>query len=110
MSAKSTTKASKNGRARTPAEVSVPEWKPHLNSYRDKQLLRFANEVDLHAAIDLLWTEPFLNLPHCTPDGKSIVVPAEAVEHLARAGARFTATRLKSITDFTPDEISKLRR
>jgi hypothetical protein len=88
----------------------LPDWKPNLNSYREKQLLRFSSKKELHATIDLLWTEPFRSLPHCTPDGRSIVVPAEAVEHLARAGAKFTATRLRSISDLTPDEIRKTRR
>ena len=110
MKAKTTTKSSKNGRAGKAATGSAPEWKPHLNSYREKQLLRFAGEAELHAAIELLWTEPFLGLPHCTPDGRSIVVPAEAVEHLAGAGLKFTATRLRSMSDLTPDEIGKLRR
>jgi hypothetical protein len=58
----------------------------------------------------LLWTEPFRTLPHDTPDGRSIVVPAEAVEHLARAGGRFTATQLREISDFSAEEISRIRR
>lgn len=100
----------KNGRVVAKAADSVPDWKCHLGSYPDKQLLRFASQEDLHAAIDLLWTDPFRTLPHDTPDGRSIVVPAEAVEHLARAGLKFTATKLRSISDLTPEEIKKLRR
>jgi hypothetical protein len=99
-----------NGTVATRAVALLPEWKPSLNSYPEKQLLRFANKKDLHAAIDLLWTDSFRTLPHCTPDGRSIVVPQEAVEHLARAGLKFTATRLRSISDLTPAEIRKVRR
>src|SRR5438045_770102 len=99
------TKAATNGKV-----TAVPDWKPYLSSYPNKLLLRFANKKDLHAAIDLLWTEPFRMLPHCTADGRSIVVPAEAVDHLARAGMKFTSAKLRSITDLTPTEIRKLRR
>ena len=110
MSAKVTTKASKNGRPAASKDVVVPDWKPYLNSYAEKQLLRFANKADLHATIDLLWTDPFRTLPHDSPDGSSLVVPAEAVEPLAEAGAKFTATKLRSISEFTPEEIAKMRR
>ena len=110
MSAKITTKALKNGRPVATRDVAVPDWKPYLNSYAEKQWLRFASKSDLHATIDLLWTDDFRNLPHDSPDGRSLVVPAEAVEHLARAGAKFTATRLRPISEYTPDQIAKMRR
>ena len=110
MSAKTMSRTVNNGKAAASAALPPTEWKASLNAYPEKQLLRFASKKDLHAAIDLLWTPAFQTLPHCTPDGRSIVVPAEAVEHLARAGLRFTATRLRSIGDLTPAEITKLRR
>ncbi len=110
MSAKKAAAAIKNGKVPAAAVLSLPEWKASLNAYPEKQLLRFASKKDLHAAIDLLWTAAFRTLPHCTPDGRSIVVPEEAVEPLARAGLQFTATRLRSISDLTPTEIKKLRR
>ena len=110
MGAKKTTRATANGKAQAQAAPPLPEWKASLNAYPEKQWLRFASKHDLHAAIDLLWTAAFRTLPHCTPDGRSIVVPAEAVEPLAHAGLRFTATHLRSISDLTPTEISKLRR
>jgi hypothetical protein len=110
MSAKHITKTASNGKPTARMGATVPDWKPHLNSYVEKQLLRFASKADLHATIDLLWTDAFRTLPHDSPDGRSIVVPAEAVEHLARAGAKFTATRLRSIREFTPEEIANMRR
>ncbi|MCI0639145.1 MAG: hypothetical protein L0Y72_01550 [Gemmataceae bacterium] len=108
MSARLPSKPVKNGEL-TP-KSAIPAWKCHLDSYPEKQLLRFASKEELHAAIDLLWTEPFRTLPHDTPDGRSIVVPAEAVEHLARTGLKFTATKLRSVSELTPEEIKKLRR
>jgi hypothetical protein len=110
MSARKAARALDNGEAAAQAALPVPEWKASLNAYPEKQLLRFASKKHLHAAIDLLWTAAFRTLPHCTPDGRSIVVPEEAVEPLARAGLKFTATRLRSISDLTPTEIRKLRR
>ena len=82
MSISKTAKTINNGKAALP----VPEWKASLNAYPEKQLLRFASKKDLHAAIDLLWTVAFRTLPHCTPDGRSIVVPEVAVEHLRTPG------------------------
>lgn len=110
MSTKNPTKTARNGKAAASAADAVPEWKCHLDSYPQKRLLRFESKEALHSAIDLLWTEPFRTLPHDTPDGRSIVVPAEAVDHLARAGLKFTTTELRSVTDLTPDQITKLRR
>jgi hypothetical protein len=72
MNAK-TAKAINNGKA----SASVPEWKAALNAYPEKQPLRFANKKDLYAAIDILWTGALRTLPHCIPDGQSIVVPQE---------------------------------
>jgi hypothetical protein len=110
MSARSTQKSVKNGKARSRRGEGVPQWQCHLDSYPDKRLLRFASKDDLHSAIDLLWTEPFRSLPHDTPDGRSLVVPAEAVEHFARAGVKFQATKLRSISDLTPAEMERLGR
>lgn len=110
MSSKRTPNAKKSSKAAARTKAFVPEWKCHLDSYADKQLLRFASRADLHAALDLLWTEPFRTLPHDTPDGRTLILPAEAVPYFARAGVKFTATRLREISDLTPEEISKLRR
>jgi hypothetical protein len=110
MSARATSKSVKNGKAPAQRGEGTPQWKCHLDSYPDKRLLRFESKDDLHAAIDLLWTEPFRNLPHDTPDGRTLVVPAEAVEHFVRAGVKFQATKLRSISDLTPAEIERLGR
>ena len=110
MSAKQTNKAKKNGKAAVKADATVPEWKCHLDSYTDLQLLRFPSKEELHAAIELLWTEPFRTLPHDTADGTSLILPAEAVPYFARAGVKFTASRLREMSDLTPEEIKTLRR
>ena len=110
MKSRNTSKSAKKGQAPSRAEKNASEWKCHLDSYSDKRLLRFDSKDDLHAAIDLLWTEPFRNLPHDTPDGRTLVIPAEAVEHFARAGLKFEASKLRSICDLTPAEREGLGR
>ncbi len=92
------------------APGSVPLWQPHLSQYADQRILTFRSPKDFDAAIDLLWTDELRNLPHDTPDGKSLVVPAEAVGYFARAGLRFTAKRVLTISDLSAEEIRRLRR
>ncbi|HEV3259805.1 MAG TPA: hypothetical protein VG013_23255 [Gemmataceae bacterium] len=92
------------------AAPRVSGWSSHLDSYREKTVLTFASEKDLEKAIDLLWTDDLRTLPHATPDGQSIVVPTEAVAHFSKAGLKFTAKGLASMSDLSADEIEKLRR
>jgi hypothetical protein len=91
------------------APSPVPAWQPHLSHYPDQRLLTFKSPKELDAAIDLLWTADLRNLPHDTPDGKSLVVPAEAVGYFARAGLRFTENTVLSISDLSEAEIRRLR-
>jgi hypothetical protein len=93
-----------------PVADSVPSWQPHLSQYADQRILTFRSPKDLDAAIDLLWTDEMRSLPHSTPDGKSLVVPAEAVGCFTRAGLRFTARKVLSISDLSAEEIRRLRR
>ncbi|HYV39059.1 MAG TPA: hypothetical protein VE988_25460 [Gemmataceae bacterium] len=88
----------------------VVDWKPNLCSYKDTRILKFDTTEDLNAAIDLLWSEPLQTLPHDTPDGRSIIVPAEAVPYFTRAGLRFVTYRLRAMSELGPNEISRLRR
>ncbi len=89
---------------------AFPSWQPFLSQYRDLRVLSFKSPKDLDAAIDLLWTDELRTLPHATPDGKSLVVPAEAVAYFSRAGLRFTEKKLRSISELSAMEIRRLRR
>ncbi|HEV3236815.1 MAG TPA: hypothetical protein VGZ25_07485 [Gemmataceae bacterium] len=100
-------KHDKNGQQ---AASSIPSWQPYLSQYADQRILSFKTPKDLDAAIDLLWTDELRNLPHATPDGKSLVIPAEAVSYFAKAGIRFTADNVLTISDLTAEEIRRLRR
>ena len=100
-----------NGQGRKSATVAkAPEWKPNLCSYKDTRLLKFKTSRDLEAAIELLWSEPLETLPHDTPDGRSIIIPAEAVDYFSRAGIEFTVEKLRSISELSYEEIKHLRR
>jgi hypothetical protein len=105
-----TTKGTQKKSAKADRDAKPPEWKEHLDSYKELQLLRFENDRQLEAAIDLLWTDDLRFLPHDTPDGKSIIIPAEAVEFFTRAGLKFTASRLRNMGELTPEERAKLKR
>lgn len=107
-SAKSRDHQSANGPAA--ASSAGPAWLPNLSQYGELQVLSFKSAKDLDAAIDLLWTDDLRRLPHDTPDGESLVVPAEAVDHFTRAGLQFKQERVLSITDLSPEEIRRLRR
>ncbi len=87
----------------------IPSWQPYLSQYNDLRVLTFKSAKDLDAAIDLLWTAELRTLPHDTPDGKSLVVPAEAVGSFTRAGLRFTEKRVLSVSDLSAEEIGRLR-
>jgi hypothetical protein len=73
-------------------------------------VLRFATEEDLGAAIDLLWTDELVTLPHDTPDGHALVIPTEAIPYFARAGIKFTAKRVPAMRELSDEEINRLRR
>jgi hypothetical protein len=92
------------------AQGAVPSWLPHLTQYKDKRILTFRSEKDLDLAIDLLWSDELRHLPHETPDGNSLVIPAEAVDYFRRTGLRFTDKKLRCVTELPPEEIGRLRR
>jgi hypothetical protein len=91
------------------AACSIPSWQPYLSQYGDLRALTFKSAKDLDAAIDMLWTDELRNLPHDTPDGKSLVVPAHAVGYFTRAGLRFTEKKALSVSDLSAEEIGRLR-
>jgi hypothetical protein len=112
---KSKTRRIANGQA-SPAHDAIstglphPQWRVHLDSYRDKQILTFPSTKDLEAAIDLLWSDALRELPHDTADGKTLIVPAEAMPYFSHAGIPFTASKLRSLRDLHPEEIAKVRQ
>jgi hypothetical protein len=92
------------------ARCSIEPWQPHLSQYEETSILIFSSAKELEAAIDLLWTSNLRNLPHETPDGNSLVVPAEAIEYFRQAGLRFTDKRVRNVTELPTGEIRRLRK
>jgi len=92
------------------ALCSAQSWLPHLSQYEDQRVLTFNSEKELEAAIDLLWTDNLRKLPHETPDGNSLVVPAEAIDYFRQAGLRFTDKRLRNVTELPADVVRRLRK
>jgi len=107
---KPSTSRKKGERNSHQAARSVPQWQPHLSQYADQRILTFSSPQDLEAAIDLLWTDHLRSLPHDTPDGNALVVPAEAVACFSRAGLQFTQESVLSVSDLSAEEIQRLRR
>ena len=75
----------KNGHKKI-AEVPS-KWRAHLSSYRNHLWLVFENAAELDKAIELLWSDELYDLPHSTPDGKSIITGHEKTER--GVGTRF---------------------
>ena len=92
-----------------PLRLPTPQWKSHLDYYREKRALTFKTEKDLDGALDLLWEELF-ELPHALAGGDTIIVPAEAVPYFKAKGLRFRNTRVRSAGELPPEEIARLRR
>ncbi|MSU77999.1 MAG: hypothetical protein EXS16_07875 [Gemmataceae bacterium] len=111
--AKSIQTGAKNGHKKSSSPTVAPTpkaWHGHLNAYPDKQRLVFSDENELEKAIDLLWTDELRHLPHDSPDGRSLVIPADAVACFTLAGLKFTSRKLRSVADFSAEEIARLRR
>src|SRR5437899_832044 len=83
----------------------VRPWHPHLSQYHDQRILTFNSDRELAVAIDLLWSDDLRNLPHETPDGNSLVVPAEAVDFFRQAGLLFEEQRALSVSELPAEEI-----
>jgi hypothetical protein len=96
--------------AAEPSTADAPQWKAHLDLYKEKRALIFKEQQELHAAIELLWTEPLRELPHALAGGDTIIVPAEAVRYFKEQGLRFRNTRVLSAGELPPEEINRLRQ
>lgn len=87
-----------------------PTWLFSLNSYPEKQRLVFHDDKELERAVDLLWTDELRHMPHSSPDGKSLVVPAEAVAYFQQAGLAFVSKALRNVSDLPANKITRIRQ
>jgi hypothetical protein len=94
----------------TNGATELPDWKSHLDSYRELCSLTFPNFEEIEKGIDLLWTEELRTLPHDLTDGHTIIMPKEAVEYFERAGLKFKARRVRRSDEISAEERTKMRR
>jgi hypothetical protein len=87
-----------------------PRWFPHLDYYPEQSVLQFDDDADLDTAIDLLWSDELRTLPHDTAGRKTLIIPTEAVPYFSKAGLRFAVTRLRAMSELSPEELKTLRR
>lgn len=85
-------------RKRKPKQAggAIP-WHPYLNAYPNRRWLVFAEIEHVERAIDLLWTDVLRAMPHGTPDGMSLLVPADAVTYFELAGIPFEERALDEV-------------
>ena len=109
-------------RKRTPRQADSPQvsalpeapvparWFPNLDYYPEQSVLQFSSDVDLEAAIALLWSDGLRTLPHDTAGRRTLVIPTEAVPCFTQAGLSFTVKRLRHISELSPEQLKALRR
>lgn len=105
-------KAEKTARPKPPKSFkgTFPYWPPHLDAYRELASLTFATREEIDKGIELLWTDELRTLPHDLTDGRTIIVPKEAVEFFKQAGLKFKERRVRRSDEVPADEMAKLRK
>jgi hypothetical protein len=88
----------------------LPDWKSHLDSYRELCSLTFPSFEEIEKGIELLWTVELRTLPHDLTDGHTIIIPREAVEYFERAGLKFKVRRVHRGNEVSFEELVKLRK
>ena len=92
-------------------EHPAPQWRQRLGYYKQKTALKFLAEAELDKALDLFWKDDELyGLPRDYADGRTIVVPTEAVALLRRKGLQFQEINVVSSGDLSPERERQLRK
>jgi hypothetical protein len=76
-----------------------PQWHSSFGAYAPDELrtVRFASIAVLNRAIDLCWRDPELKgVPRYTTDGRSLIVPREAVPIFKARRLRFSSRKVRS--------------
>ena len=90
-----------------------PRWHRSLRSYPQAALraVRFRAVKDLDRAIELCWHDPdLLGVPRAIADGKTLIVPNEAVKYFKDQGLKFTVSTLLNREELTTAERAAMRR
>lgn len=93
---------------------SIPNWWSHpYGAYANAELraLRFQSVKEIDRAIGLLWSDPeLIGMPRHYGDGKTMIVPQEAIELLKRRRLKFRASELVDTNTLTPEQLIQRRR
>ena len=90
-----------------------PRWHRSLSSYPKAELraVRFRAVKEIDRAIELCWHDPdLLGVPRAIADGKTLIVPNEAVKYFKDQGLKFTVSTLLNREELTTAERAAMRR
>jgi hypothetical protein len=88
-----------------------PRWVRPFSMYGNEELraVKFSSVKELRRAIRLFWEDPDLKgVPRDTPDGRTVILPEEALELLRAKGFKFTVSRILGSSDLTPERLAEL--
>ena len=91
----------------------INSWSRSYGAYSNAELraLKFRSEKEIDRAIGLCWSDPdLIGLPRDYADGKTMIVPQEAVELLRNKGLKFRSSELVDTNTLTPEELIERRR
>jgi hypothetical protein len=89
-----------------------PRWRPYASyTSGDLRALVFRTVAELDRAIELCWSDSILKgLPRFSPDGSTLIVPAEAVEYFRRAGVELSVHDVFKPADLPIDDLAAMRQ
>jgi orotate phosphoribosyltransferase len=88
-------------------------WNRSLSTYPKAELrvLRFRSVKEIDRAIDLCWQDPnLIGVPRSIADGKTLIVPQDAVQYFSAKGLKFTVSTLLNREELTTEELADMRR
>lgn len=114
-------RASPSGQARRPSLQLIEgvfmeptnRWHRSMGSYEDNELraVRFKSVNQCRNAIRLIAQDRDLKgLPYDPVDGRTLVLPADAVSILRSKGLQFVASKLLDRNELKPSELAEMRR
>ena len=93
--------------------MSIPkQWRPY-GSYSNAELrvLTFPSVKEIDHAIEMIWGDPELkSLPRHYADGKTMIIPEEAIKLLAAKGLKFKVSILVDTSALSPEKLVERRK
>ena len=87
------------------------KWKSHIRQYKDAKALVFETMEEIDAAINIIRSDVNLRgMPHDIADGKTLIVPPEAIPYFRNKGLQFKEFPVLSKDQLSPVELADLYR